>query len=229
MMHMGDGAERWRSDASVFLEELQRSLQSGIDSATARTYKLEGPFLKEQVVPKVHGFLTAKGYSADRAQEMLLAEGCETAELKGLVSGTPASKPRYPFKKGIAQALRAAKHDWWEEKKGLYASCPDFALRSPHKIVFEGKLFREGGSPEGAKSCLVHGIYECTFYRGLPTLFVSDFAGACGYDFGCLFVYDASEKSVVSEALRHVNQAVRNSWWTELKVFVMVVPDLNRS
>lgn len=220
---MTDQSEQWRIDAFIFLQELQTSLQAGIEHAVARAGRLEGPLLKEQVIPKVHSFLVSKGYSDDQARAILLAEGCETAELKRFASGTPASKQRYPFKKGIAQALRSAKREWWQQKKGLYASCPDFALRSPHKIVFEGKLFRDG-SLEAAKSCLVQGIYECTFYRGLPTLYVSDTEAPSAYDFGCLFVYDATPKSAVSEALRRVNEAVRKSWWTELKVFVMVIP-----
>jgi len=52
--------------------------------------------------------------------------------------------------------------EWWEKGRGLYPSCPDFALLSPHRIVFEGKLFREGGD-EKAKSEIVHGVYECVF------------------------------------------------------------------
>jgi hypothetical protein len=221
---MTDGAKRWHVDPLELLEELQGSLRKEIDAVKARTYKLEGPFLKEQVVPKLHSFLTVHGYSPDQAKKMLLAEGCGTKELKHLVSGTPASKPRYPFKKGISKALEGAQDEWWKAQKGLYASCPDFALRAPHKIVFEGKLFT-GGSLKAAKSCLVHGIYECAFYRGLPTLLVSEDGDATGYDFGCLFVYDASPMHSVSDALRDVNKEVRQSWWTELKVFMMVVPD----
>ncbi len=216
------GPQPWRTDAFAFLDELRESLRKGIDSSRARTYKLEGPFLKDQVVPKVHSFLKEKGYLPEEAREALRAEGYDTAELKQLVSGTPASKPKYPFKKGIAEALRGAKKDWWQKGKGLYACCPDFAIHSPHKIVFEGKFFREG-SIETAKSCLARGIYECTFYRGLPTLLMSETAGAGAYDFGCLFVYDASRNHAVLDALQGVNAEVRKCWWTELKIFVMVV------
>ena len=221
---MTDPAERWRTDPLEFLEELQRSL-GGIEATVARTYKLEGPFLKEQVVPKVHSFLTAHGFTPEQAKKMLLAEGYKTKELKKFVSGTPASKPIYPFKKGISKTLESAQVEWWQKQKGLYASYPDFAIRAPHKIVFEGKLFKEG-SLKAAKSCLVHGIYECAFYRGLSTLLVCERGDAAGYDFGCLFVYDASAKHSVAVALRDVNKEVRQSWWTELQVFVMVVPDV---
>jgi hypothetical protein len=221
---MTNGTERWRTDPLEFLVELQGSLRKEIDSAKARTYRLELPFLKEQVVPKVHSFLTAHGFTPEQAKKMLLAEGYKTKELKEFVSGTPASSPRYPFTKGFSKALEIAQVEWWQKQKGLYASYPDFALRAPHKIVFEGKLFTKGG-PMAAKSCLVHGIYECAFYRGLPSLLVSEGGDATGYDFGCLFVYDASEKHSVSDALRDVNKEVRQSWWAELKVFVMVVSD----
>jgi len=209
-----------------FLGDLNNYLNKIIPIETAKDYKKEGDFFKLRVIPGVHSFLMSRGYGTDQAKSALLAEGYGTKELRTLVSGTPASKQIYPFKKWISLALKAASTEWWVKTKGLYASCPDFALRSPHRIVFEGKLFREG-SLQRAKSELVKGVFECAFYRGLPTLFGTEGQDSRGYDYGCLLAYDSSNTQSLVKAwkeLQKVNEPVALSCWKDLRVYVMVLP-----
>jgi hypothetical protein len=155
--------------ARVFLDDMKIHLAS-IPLAEAKDFRSEGAFCKQRVVPQVHSFLLKEGYSKEQAKQALLAEGYDTNELRQLSSGTPASKRKYAFKKGVTRTLRTARTEWWRKGKGLYHSCPDFAFLSPDfNIVFEGKLFR-GGGVQRARTEIVDGVFECAFYRGLPTL-----------------------------------------------------------
>jgi hypothetical protein len=208
----------------TFLANLQEHFDKEISPADVTKYLLEGPFLKEKIVPGVYSFLQSQGYGKAEAQRALLAEGCRDPLIKELVSGTPSSKQLYPFQKGISRAMRSAQKEWWEKGKGLHPSCPDFALLSPHRIVFEGKLFREGG-PQKARREIVHGVYECAFYRGLPTLLSGGNLGGLSYDYACLVAFDTTAEQSLVAAWQHLNEDVKRAFWTELRVYVMILPN----
>jgi hypothetical protein len=212
------------SETETFLSLLRTHLSGRISRSDAERYNLEGTFFKKQILPNIHSFLCAQGLRSDRAKESLLAEGYQDPFLKEFVSGTPASKPRYPFKKGILRALNGAKKEWWEKGKGLHASCPDAALGIPYNVVFEGKLFRQR-TLEAAKSAIVNGVYEYIFYRGLPTLLDATEQSAAGYDYACLLAYDASKKQLLNQAWDNVEGAVKSSCWEDLHVYVMILPE----
>jgi hypothetical protein len=189
--------------------------------ASAQAY--EGPFFKKHIVPTVHKFLIADGLSRDAAIQALLAEG--HLDLKEFVSGTPASRQIYPYKKTLATTLKTARKDWWGTGKVLSNSCPDLAVRLPGgpSIVFEGKLFRSGG-PDAAKSAIVAGLYECFFYRALPTLVNWKEPNASGYDYACFLAYDASPLSSLRRTWKDINREVERSFWEALNIYVMIVP-----
>lgn len=208
----------------TFLANLQEHFDKEISLGDAAKYLLEGPFFKGKVVPGVNSFLQSLGYSKTEAKRALLAEGCRDPAIKEFVSGTPSSKQLYPFQKGISKAIRSAQKEWWEKGKGLHPSCPDFALLSPHRIVFEGKLFREGG-PQKARREIVHGVYECAFYRGLPTLLDGGTLGGSSYDYASLVAFDTTGDQSLVAAWKHLNEDVKRAFWTELRVYVMILPN----
>ena len=47
---------------------------------------------------------------------------------------------------------------------------------------------------------LVEGVYECAFYRGLPTLLGAEDDGYTSYDYACLAAFDASPKQTLVQA-----------------------------
>jgi len=189
--------------------------------ASAQAY--EGPFFKKHVVPTVHKFLVADGLNRDAAIQALLAEG--HLDLREFASGTPASRQIYPYKKTLATTLKTARKDWWGTGKVLSNSCPDLAVRLPGgpSIVFEGKLFRSGG-PDAAKSAIVAGLYECFFYRALPTLVNWKEPNSSGYDYACFLAYDASPLNSLRRAWKDINRDVERSFWGALNIYVMIVP-----
>lgn len=184
----------------------------------------EGPFFKKHVVPAVHKFLMADGLSREAAIQALLAEGY--LDLKDFASDTPASREIYPYKKTLAATLKSARKDWWGPGKVLSNTCPDLALRLPSglNVVFEGKLFRSGGL-DAAKSAIVAGIYECFFYRALPTLMNCKEPNSSGYEYACFLVYDASPLNSLRRAWKDINRDVERSCWEALNIYVMIVPD----
>src|ERR1700683_4421474 len=144
--------------ACAFMDRLETFLNETVPShrAVAKEFvstneiagqSYEPRFFKKYIVPNVYRFLTdGEHYEPGNARKALLAEGFADKVLHDLASDTPASRLRYPYKKSIVATLRTAKTDWWATPPRLSHSCPDLALRSPceHRIVFEGKLFRNG-------------------------------------------------------------------------------------
>ena len=102
-------------------------------------------------------------------------------------------------------------------------SCPDWAIQSPYKIVFEGKLFR-AGSLAVAKRELVNGIYECAYYRGHPAVPATKKRSAWDYDYACLVAYDASEKCTMKQAWDSIHRDIKDGCWNSENIFVMVIP-----
>jgi hypothetical protein len=98
------------------------------------------------------------------------------------------------------------------------------ALRPPcpHKIVFEGKLFRARGIP-AAEKALVTGIYEVFFYRGLPPIEESEKHPAWDYDYGCLLAYDATPEGTLKDAWESLSSAVKDACWDGASVYVMIL------
>jgi hypothetical protein len=204
-------------------EDASRRKKEYLLTKDAKLLDFEPRFFKQQVVPCVHKFLTDEyGLTPKDAIQALLAEGW--ADLRKFASGTPASKPIYPYKKTLAATLKTARKDWWGTGKVLSNSCPDLAVRLPGGLtaVFEGKLFRAGG-PDAAKSAIVAGIYECFFYRALPTLRKTNEPDASGYDYACFLAYDASLGSTLSKAWQDINAQVSQSCWDALNIYVMIV------
>lgn len=93
----------------------------------------------------------------------------------------------------------------------------------PYKIVFEGKLFRSG-SLDVAKRELVHGIYECAYYRGHPVVPATNNHPAWDYDYACLVAYDASETCTLKEAWALIHKDIKKGSWDAENIFVMVIP-----
>jgi hypothetical protein len=74
-----------------------------------------------------------------------------------------------------------------------------------------------------ARSALVDGIFETSFYRGLPTLLRGKHEAAACYDFGCFLAYDASPEGHLWNGWSSVNQVVRHSIWDALFTYVIVL------
>ena len=245
-MNTGDGssAADKRAAAKDFFKRLENYLNTNLPTVTtvnedalqrkkeylltknAKLLDFEPRFFKNHVVCAVTEFLTSKSeYGLDRpvaAIQAVLAEGW--ADLRNCASGTPASRQIYPYKKTLAATLKTARKDWWGTGKVLSNSCPDLAVRLPDgpSMVFEGKLFRSGG-PDAAKSAIVAGIYECFFYRALPTLRKTTEAYASGYDYACFLAYDASPDSTLRKSWQDINPQVAQSCWDALNIHVMIV------
>jgi hypothetical protein len=182
----------------------------------------EVDFLQRYIVNNISRFLIDKeGLDEGKAKQALLAEGADHLEE---VSGTPCSLDKYPFKKSIVESLNSATHDWWCGEGGTYNSYPDIALRSPCKfrVVIEGKLFR-GKTEAAARKALVDGIFETSFYRGLPRLLRDKDADADSYEYGCFLAYDASPEGALWKAWQDINEEVRTSIWNTLFTHVLVL------
>jgi hypothetical protein len=133
-------------DASIVNEEIAAGRDEYRRTRKGSALDFEARFFKRHVVPSVHKFLVQDGHDSNAAKQALLAEGY--LGLTEYACDTPASKKIYPYKKTLVAALKNAREDWWGTGKVLSESCPDLALRLPSglNIVFEGKLFRTGGT-----------------------------------------------------------------------------------
>ena len=105
-------------------EDASRRKKEYLLTKDAKLLDFEPRFFKQQAVPCVHKFLTDEyGLTPKDAIQALLAEGW--ADLRKFASGTPASKPIYPYKKTLAATLKTARKDWWGTGKVLSNSEPD--------------------------------------------------------------------------------------------------------
>src|SRR6201982_332171 len=160
------------------------------------------------------------GLSQSDAKKALMAEG---ADHLAETSDTPYSRDKYPFQKSIVKALSDPQVEWWQPTGGTRNACPDIALRHPcpYRVVIEGKLFR-GKGVAAARRALVEGIFETSFYRGLPTLLRGKDETANSYEYGCFLAYDASPDGQMWKAWNEINEQVRASIWNTLFTHVMV-------
>jgi hypothetical protein len=229
-----------KQDAKEFLQRLQEHLRQALPAwqeiATAVGLSSDGgevpaeakrinfpevAFLQQFIVKNIYGFLIGHmGLAPSEAKRALMAEG---AEHLAEASGTPYSRDKYPFQKSIVHALEDAQVEWWEPSGGTRNACPDIALRHPclYRVVIEGKLFR-GKGVAAARRALVEGIFETSFYRGLPTLLRGKDDAADSYEYGCFLAYDASPDGQMWNAWNEINEQVRASIWNTLSTHVMV-------
>ncbi len=227
--------EKLPSAADVYESVLQRRREYK-KTGNAKLLDYEPRFIKTHVVPLVHKFLslslgdgTATGDETARnaAKQAVLAEGFNSTHfpwLKDCSCGTPASAQIYPWKKNLISTLKTARNDWWGKGKVLSNSCPDLAVRLPGgpSVVFEGKLFCSGGT-DAAKSAIVAGIYECFFYRALPTLLKSNEPHTASYQYACFLAYDASPQQMLRKTWEEINSQISESCWKALNIHVMIM------
>ena len=181
----------------------------------------EVAFLQQFIVTNIYGFLVGQvGLPPSDAKKAVMAEGAD--HLAG-ASDTPYSRDKYPFQKSIVKALSDAQVEWWQPTGRTRNACPDIALRHPcpYRVVIEGKLFR-GKGVAAARRALVEGIFEASFYRGLPTLLKGKDETTDSYEFGCFLAYDASPDGQMWKAWSEINEQVRTSIWNTLFTHVMV-------
>jgi hypothetical protein len=229
-----------KQDALSFLHELEDLLNAKLPPSTimkkavrdivasSRNKTLpkhlrspEAAFLRRYVIPNVFEFLQARSMQKEDARKALLAEGFLNSDLKQYCSGSPARAERHPFSKLINSTSTEIVRKW-RGKSPLTGPCPDLALRSPFKIVFEGKYF-EQGSPDKAGRDLVTNIYQAFFYRALPYVEAKANGIAWDYDFACLLAYDASRNATLYNAWHSLLQQTKDAFWNGANVFVMIL------
>jgi hypothetical protein len=177
----------------------------------------EGEFVEKFVLKPVSEYLKSM-LTPEDARVALLAESTESRR-DGIASGSPASEDKHIFSKAVGVAVEDIKKLWWDGKEEpVSQSGPDWAVRAPcpHTVVFEAKLFRDGGI-ESAKSELVQGIYQCFYYRAHPRRPNWD------YDYACLFAYDLSKSGSLMDACRSLSRSVIDSCGNSSNIFLMVL------
>ena len=182
-------------------------------------------FLDRYVLPVMHSRLTELAHTSSEkdAGESFLAESIPMRDA-GMASGSPASLNNHLFTKQFGLSPDDVVRLWWSDLASVTTqSFPDWAMRFPYKIVFEGKLFR-AGSLDVAKRELVDGIYECAYYRGHPTVLATRDCPGWDYDYACLVAYDASENWTLQQAWGSIHPSIMAGCWDSENIFVMVIP-----
>jgi len=175
------------------------------------------------VTPYIHEFLCEYGMSSARARDLFLSE--MHGQISKLVGGPVSRFDGHPFTKNDIRIKPNAIMDRWRgPKRGRSCPrpCPDMAFRSPYKVVFEVKYFRQNQSGS-ADSELVKGIYEAFFYRSLP--FIPETLGraAWDYDYSCFLAYDATMEGNLLEAWNSLDTNVRKGFWDGANIYVMIL------
>jgi hypothetical protein len=134
-------------------------------------------------------------------------------------AGNVFRKSGYPFSKKWGASPLEVMSSWQQPRPSSIPAnqaWPEAGLSSPFpfKILFEAKYFEEE-SVAAAESCLVSGVYETAFYRGLPA------SEEWGFDFGCMLAYDVSEGGHLRRAWDSVVH--KTLFWDHGHVFVMIV------
>ena len=194
------------------------------DAAKGHLRTAESALLNGQVVPLLFGMLQREaGLDSTQARHALLNEFFKgTREMS---SGSPVRRGGHPFTKTREPSL--ATYERWAKSVrggGLHQSCPDLALQAPFPwpTVFEGKYFA-GESVGESRRVLVDSIYEAFFYRALPELPATKTHAQWKYDYACLLAYDASEGGTLKSAWEDLRPKVRDSFWDNGNVYVMVL------
>jgi hypothetical protein len=238
-MSIDCGTDGNKEEAYAFLRQLEHALNNSkpnkdaftkwmknakAERPEAKSMFWEGLFLDDYVLPVMNSSLMHVPHmSVEKAKESFLAESILMRKA-GCTLGSPASRNRHLFTKTFGLGPEHVAGLWWSDLKNVTTqSCPDWAMRSPYKIVFEGKLFR-AGSLDVAKRELVNGIYECAYYRGHPTVPATKKHPAWDYDYACLVAYDASDKCSFKQAWDSIHHDIKDGCWNSENVFVMVIP-----
>ena len=148
----------------------------------------------------------------------LLAES--HAGLDQLASGKVARPRPYPFdKKWDVPADKVYSRWRGPDANAFVQPCPDFAVKRPFRIVFEGKYFRTGGL-ESAQKQLVAAIYEALFYLGVPPATAAGREWA--YEYACLVAFDASNEQTLWLAWQLI-EPLHKRFWEDANLYVTVI------
>jgi hypothetical protein len=243
-MHINSDAEGDRAAAGKFLDGLKEHLNKKISlhvpnvtdwlqekkasAPKGKHVQYEGLFMDEFILPAIPEYLekVLEDPTHEHIREAFLAES-DLASKQLLTSGSPTSANKYLFTKVFGSTSKGVVNSWWgdSKKEPISQSCPDWAFRvpCPHTVVFEAKLFRNGGI-ETARSELVSGIYQCFYYRAHPDAPPIKKHPAWQYKYACLFAYDASENLSLVEAWKTINNKVKEVCWGAANIFVIVLP-----
>ena len=191
----------------------------------------EGAFLNHYIAYPLYEFVSAyPGMDKEKAHQALLSESFR--QLSDISSGPPARREAHPFMKILGAKPRQIIKQWKCELESspVIQSCPDLALRSPfpHKIVFEGKYFKQGGI-YAAETNLAKDIYQTFFYLGLSYLPETKTHPAWDYDHGCLLAYDATEEGSLLKAWDGFDPRVRKGCWEGANIYVMILRGENHA
>jgi len=180
----------------------------------------EAAFIGEYVLPNVGEFLLTR---VDEVQQggdplSLIRVGFAASEKHKSLVAVPA----HPFGK-IFRKPEVVYARWKDAHVPLIQSFPDFTLLSPYRILFECKYFKTR-LKNPAKVQLVRDLYETFFYRALPLR--PPKAKQVGWDFeyACYLAYDATTGGWLFKAWDGLPQNVRNSFWEQANIFVMILP-----
>jgi hypothetical protein len=243
-MQIASDADSDRKAAGVFLEGLKCHLSETISSnkikikdwiqekkssaQKGKHVQYEGLFIEKFVLPEIPGYLrkTLEDPTDERIRQALLAES-DLARKQRWTSGSPTSANKYLFTKVLGADSKGVVMSWWgDSKKEPISQCyPDWAFRAPcpHPVIFEAKLFRNGGD-DAARSELVNGIYQCFYYRAHPNTPATKTHPAWHYEYACLFAYDVSKDRSLVKAWETLSNKVKEACWNTANIFVIVLP-----
>jgi hypothetical protein len=227
--------EMSKDDVKRFLEQLADYLRTSEFAAKTRRQleylestreagKIVGAegAVVDAILLGISQFLTVKEGAAE-AREVLLAESTAAKKELKIASDSPASKDKHLFTKIIGEDPKKIIDLWWGDKGGLSQSCPDWALRNPYRIVFEGKVFREA-TEKAAKLTIVKGIYECFYYRALPLRVPVGKDKGWDYEYACLMIVDSSKSMLAAKAWGDLPKRIKDACWHSANIFVAVLP-----
>ncbi len=236
--------------AFTFLSDLQASLEDGLlppaemraavsaiwqkpkaeKSPQELLHCRENIFFYHFALPKTFDRVAAfEGFAAEKARQSI------RCEYFGKFSSYSRANTRriqgHPFPKKLGVKTQEIMEKWKQPIGAFrtYEAYPDMSLSDPfpHSIVFDAKYFQDESLVK-AEEALVAGVYEASYYRGLPSA-TAQYAPQTnwGYDFGCLLAYDASDGSHLKRAWRSV--ASKSLFWDDARVFVMILRGLERA
>ena len=148
-------------------DEITRIVAESKENTDTHMRFSEGAFLNKFITPNIHKFLTEETrLSAAEACNALLSESFRN--LPDIASASPARFNANPFQKSVGSKASEIMKAWRGDGRGspVSRSAPDIALRSPYKVIFEGKYFKSGGI-KAAETELVKDLYQAFFYLGL--------------------------------------------------------------
>jgi hypothetical protein len=196
-------------------------------AAPGKDVGYENLFVEEFVLRAIPEYLRREAQLTTEEIFTAFLTEADSPKKEKLSSGSPASSRKHLFKKVFGVTPSSVVNLWWDksQKFPMAQSCPDWAFRAPcpHRVVFEAKLFRQGGI-DAAKTELVKAIYQCMFYRGQPLMPEIGKHPVWDYEFACLMAYDSSERQSLVEAWNTVRSEVRDGCWDSSNIFVMVLP-----